>query len=87
MSRAEIFETSPYDEHAAHFRRKWGWIVALGALFIIGGLFALFNALAATLVAIIYIAAAMVVAGVRRFSPPFRSGHGAAPSCGALSAH
>jgi uncharacterized membrane protein HdeD (DUF308 family) len=63
MSSSEIFETHPSIEHAAHFRRKWGWIVALGALFIIGGLFALFNALAATLVAIIYIAAAMVVAG------------------------
>ncbi len=63
MSSSEVFETHPSGEHIVHFRRKWGWIVGLGALFIIGGLFALFNALAATLVAIIYIAAAMVVAG------------------------
>lgn len=63
MSSSEVFETHPSGEHIAHFRRKWGWIVGLGALFIVGGLFALFNAVAATLVAIVYIAAAMVVAG------------------------
>ncbi|GLI94356.1 HdeD family acid-resistance protein [Methylocystis echinoides] len=60
---SEVFETHPSGVAIAHFRRKWGWIVALGALFIIGGVVALSNALAATLVAIVYIAAAMVVAG------------------------
>lgn len=59
----ETFDTRPSGVAIAHFRRKWGWIVALGALFILGGAVALFNALAATLVAIVYIAAAMVVAG------------------------
>lgn len=63
MTGAELFETHPAGVATAHVRRKWGWIVALGALFLIGGAFALFNALAATLVAIAYIAAAMVIAG------------------------
>lgn len=64
MSGGDIFTTYPAGVQSAQFRRKWGWIVALGALFIIGGLFAVFNVLAATLVAIVYIAAAMVVAGI-----------------------
>ncbi|QGM98325.1 HdeD family acid-resistance protein [Methylocystis parvus] len=59
----ETFPTQPSDLHTAHTRRKWGWIVALGVLFIIGGVVALFNVFAATVVAIIYVAAAMVVAG------------------------
>jgi len=63
MSSSEAVTTQPPRVAIAHFRRKWGWIVALGALFIVGGVFALFNVFAATIVAIIYIAAAMVVAG------------------------
>ncbi|WP_424361752.1 HdeD family acid-resistance protein [Methylocystis parvus] len=63
MTSSEAFPTYPFGVHTAHCRRKWGWIVAMGVLFIIGGVVALFNTLAATLVTIIYIAAAMVVAG------------------------
>ncbi len=63
MTSSDLFPTHPSGVHTAHCRGKWGWIVGLGVLFIIGGVFALFNAPAATLVAIVYIAAAMVVAG------------------------
>jgi uncharacterized membrane protein HdeD (DUF308 family) len=63
MTSSEVLPTRSSVGHTAHCRRKWGWIVALGALFIIGGVVALFNALAATVVAIVYVAAAMVVAG------------------------
>ncbi|WP_442754371.1 HdeD family acid-resistance protein [Methylocystis sp. JAN1] len=63
MTSSEAFSTYPAGVHTAHCRAKWGWIVAMGVLFIIGGVVALFNVLAATLVAIVYIAAAMVVAG------------------------
>jgi uncharacterized membrane protein HdeD (DUF308 family) len=63
MTSSEAFNTHPPALATAHFRRKWGWVVALGALFIIGGVFALFNVFAATVVAIVYIAAALVVAG------------------------
>jgi uncharacterized membrane protein HdeD (DUF308 family) len=64
MTGVETFPTHPSGAHTAHCRAKWGWIVAMGALFILGGGVALFNVFAATLVAIIYIAAAMVVAGI-----------------------
>ncbi|MGD9658967.1 MAG: HdeD family acid-resistance protein [Methylocystis sp.] len=49
--------------HLHHLRRKWGWIVALGALMLIGGLFALYNVATATIVTVIYVGAAMLVAG------------------------
>jgi uncharacterized membrane protein HdeD (DUF308 family) len=63
MTSSDAFTTYPPELATEHFRRKWGWVVALGALFIVGGVFALFTTVAATVVAIIYIAAAMVVAG------------------------
>ncbi len=63
MASGDAFTTHPPALATAHFNRKWGWIVALGALFILGGVVALFNLFAATLVTIVYIAAAMVVAG------------------------
>lgn len=63
MARSDAFTTRPPALATAHFNRKWGWIVALGALFILGGVVALFNVFAATVVAIAYIAAAMAVAG------------------------
>ncbi len=63
MSNSEAFPTQPSERHTAHCQRKWGWIVALGALFILGGVVALFNTFVATIVAVFYIAAAMVVAG------------------------
>ncbi|KAF2992595.1 HdeD family acid-resistance protein [Methylocystis sp. MJC1] len=63
MTSANTFPTRSTEFHTAHCRAKWGWIVALGALFIVGGIFALFNVFAATIVTVIYIAAAMVIAG------------------------
>lgn len=49
--------------HAQHIRRKWGWIVALGVLMLIGGVFALYDVTTATLVTVLYVGAAMLVAG------------------------
>jgi uncharacterized membrane protein HdeD (DUF308 family) len=63
MTSSDAFTTHPPELATEHFRRKWGWVVALGALFIIGGVFAIFNTVAATVVAIVYIAPAMIVAG------------------------
>ncbi len=57
-----IYDGRTLDLH--HLRRKWGWIVALGALMLIGGLFALYNVATATIVTVIYVGEAMLVAGV-----------------------
>ncbi|MCX7898760.1 MAG: HdeD family acid-resistance protein [Methylocystis sp.] len=42
---------------------KWGWIVAMGAIFLFCGVAALYHVTTATLVAVIWIGAAMIVAG------------------------
>jgi len=63
MTGVESYSAHPSGVDTAYTRGKWGWIVGLGILFIIGGMVALFNVFAATVVAIVYIAAAMVVAG------------------------
>lgn len=44
-------------------RSKWGWIVALGALMLVGGVFALYHVTTATIVTVIYVGAAMLIAG------------------------
>lgn len=43
---------------------KWGWIVALGALFIIAGTIALITVLPATVVSVLWVGAMMLVAGI-----------------------
>lgn len=63
MTSSDVFTTHPAGVGVAHFRRKWGWVAGLGVLFIVGGVFALLHVFAATVVAIVYIGAAMVVAG------------------------
>jgi len=63
MTGVESYSAHPSGVDTAHTRGKWGWIVGLGIVFIIGGVVALFNVFAATVVAIFYIAAAMVIAG------------------------
>jgi uncharacterized membrane protein HdeD (DUF308 family) len=56
----------------AHFRSKWGWIVALGALLIVGGAIALFDISMATLVTVYYVGAAMLAAGVMEIVTAFQ---------------
>jgi uncharacterized membrane protein HdeD (DUF308 family) len=63
MTGGDVFITDPCALSTEHCRRKWGWIVALGVLFILGGLFSLWFVFAATFVTTLYIGAAMVVAG------------------------
>lgn len=47
-----------------HLRGKWGWIVALGVLFVIGGIVALGSVLMATVVTVTYVGFMMLFAGV-----------------------
>jgi uncharacterized membrane protein HdeD (DUF308 family) len=48
--------------HALH--GKWGWIVALGALFVLAGFVALGSVVLATVVSVTYVGFMMVLAGV-----------------------
>ncbi|MCP8939036.1 HdeD family acid-resistance protein [Alsobacter sp. SYSU M60028] len=45
-------------------RAKWGWLVALGVLMALCGLFALGNAVLATFTVVIFAGAAMIVSGI-----------------------
>lgn len=58
--------------HAQHIRRKWGWIVALGVLMLIGGVFALYDVSTATLVTVFYVGAAMLIAGAMEIITAFQ---------------
>lgn len=45
-------------------RGKWGWIVALGVLFVFAGLVALGSVVTATAVSVLFVGAMMIVAGI-----------------------
>lgn len=45
-------------------RAKWGWIVALGVVFLIGGLIALGSVVMATVVSVLWVGAMMIVSGI-----------------------
>jgi uncharacterized membrane protein HdeD (DUF308 family) len=45
-------------------RAKWGWIVALGVVFLIGGLIALGSVVTATVVSVLWVGAMMLVSGI-----------------------
>jgi len=53
-----------YGFEPSRLSRKWGWFVALGIGMILAGLFALGDTVLVTLVSVIFIGAAMLVAGV-----------------------
>jgi uncharacterized membrane protein HdeD (DUF308 family) len=48
----------------APLRAKWGWIVALGAVYVIAGFFALGSIAMATAASVLIVGVAMIVAGV-----------------------
>jgi uncharacterized membrane protein HdeD (DUF308 family) len=45
-------------------RAKWGWIVALGVVFLIGGLIALGSVVMASVVSVLWVGAMMIVSGI-----------------------
>jgi uncharacterized membrane protein HdeD (DUF308 family) len=57
--RAEVL-----DRGLQPLRIKWGWIVALGVVFLIAGLIALSSVVMATAVSIAVVGAMMLVSGV-----------------------
>jgi uncharacterized membrane protein HdeD (DUF308 family) len=70
----------------APLRAKWGWIVALGAVHVIAGFFALGSIAMATVASVLVVGVAMIVAGVAQVINAFRSRVGASSSFGLCSA-
>jgi uncharacterized membrane protein HdeD (DUF308 family) len=56
----------------ASLRAKWGWIVALGAIYLIAGILAFGSVLFATVVSVLFVGAMMIVAGVTEIISAFQ---------------
>lgn len=56
----------------ARLKDKWGWIVALGAVFLIAGFAALYDVVTATIVTVIWIGAALLVSGAMQLIAAFQ---------------
>jgi len=56
----------------AHLRAKWGWIVALGVIYLIAGVFAFGSVFFATVVSVLFVGAMMIVAGVAEIINAFQ---------------
>jgi len=56
----------------AHLRAKWGWIVALGVIYLIAGVCAFGSVLFATVVSVLFVGAMMIVAGVAEIINAFQ---------------
>ncbi len=56
----------------APLRAKWGWIVALGVVYVIAGLFALGSMAMATAASVLIVGVAMIVAGIAEVISSFQ---------------
>jgi uncharacterized membrane protein HdeD (DUF308 family) len=56
----------------APLRAKWGWIVALGVVYVIGGLIALGSVAMATVVSVFVVGVMMIIAGVAEVISAFQ---------------
>ncbi len=59
-------------EAIAPLRAKWGWIVALGVVYLVAGLIALGSVAAATAASVLVVGAMMIVAGVMEVISAFQ---------------
>jgi uncharacterized membrane protein HdeD (DUF308 family) len=65
MSNAsESLKASPVESDTAPLRAKWGWIVALGVVYLVGGVIALGSVVTATVVSVLFVGVMMIVVGV-----------------------
>lgn len=61
---AGVPETSSSSANLAPLRAKWGWIVALGVVYLIAGIIALGSVVTATVVSVFLVGIMMIVAGI-----------------------
>jgi len=82
---------SPYPQESAYplapLTAKWGWIVALGVVYLIAGIVALGSVVAATAASVFVVGIMMVIAGVAEVINAFSSAPGADFSSGSFSAY
>ncbi|GKQ55726.1 HdeD family acid-resistance protein [Bradyrhizobium sp. Ce-3] len=56
----------------ANLRAKWGWIVALGVIYLIAGVLAFGSVFFATVVSVLFVGAMMIVAGIAEIINAFQ---------------
>ena len=66
------FNRSPLDSDVAPLRAKWGWIVALGVVYVIAGFIALGSIVTATVASVLIVGIMMIVAGVAEIISAFQ---------------
>ena len=63
-SASDIMQKARAASEIAPLRAKWGWIVTLGAVYVIAGLIALGSVVMATVASVLVVGVAMIVAGI-----------------------
>jgi uncharacterized membrane protein HdeD (DUF308 family) len=63
-SASDTLQKSPLGSNIAPLRAKWGWIVALGVVYLIAGFIALGSIVMATVASVLIVGVMMIVAGV-----------------------
>ena len=63
-SASDTMQNSRAASEIAPLRAKWGWIVTLGAVYVIAGLIALGSVVMATVASVLVVGVAMIVAGI-----------------------
>ena len=63
-SASDILQNSRAASEIAPLRAKWGWIVTLGAVYVIVGFIALGSIVVATVASVLVVGVAMIVAGI-----------------------
>lgn len=56
--------SNPFESFTRHVRRRWGWFLALGIIYLIGGIAAIFLPVMSSIAFTIVIAAFLVVGGI-----------------------
>jgi len=71
-SLSDNLHRSPLDSDIAPLRAKWGWIVALGIVYVIAGFIALGSVMTATVASVLVVGVMMIVAGVAELINAFQ---------------
>jgi len=71
-SLSDNLHRSPLDSDVAPLRAKWGWIVALGIVYVVAGFIALGSVMTATVASVLVVGVMMIVAGVAELINAFQ---------------
>lgn len=63
-SASDVLQDLQTGSNVAPLRARWGWIVALGVVYIVAGLFALGSMFLATVASVLMVGVMMIIAGV-----------------------